>query len=273
MNYVAHILEPNNKNSVRSIGLSSNIFKDSTTSIIQWSGRSRSMHPTLRDLGLNSLSDLRHTFKSAPRFNLERFVRLIMRNGQKSRARLHVIHILIALHELGINARINRLFKGKNTQILNQVDNQKVEHLGKESLDTKIHLKSRDSLGHQKDAKQQALALFFQGIENIRPRIEVRRVRIAGRTYMVPAAVQPTRSYHIAVKWLVTAAKKREASRSHSNHVVNSRVALRTSFSKNIARELWDAIHYQGYARQLRQELHQAALANRAFYHYRWWTS
>lgn len=192
-------------------------------------------------------------------YSLERFVRLIMKHGHKHRARLLVDNVLIALHELSRNVDLEQ---GKiSTRI-------KTDQPSLNLLETSYE-KDPNNL------KQNARIIFSQALDLVRPRIEVRRVRVAGRTYMVPAAVPQGRSFHIAVKWLVAAANKRKASitRGFNNRIeiTGSNRNIKFSFSKCLALELWDAYHYQGYARQERHELHQIALANRAFYHYRWW--
>ena len=188
--------------------------------------------------------------------SLERFVSLIMQNGNKNRARLVVDEVLITLH-----------------QLMKQQQDKKNIHDISSSLAV---LDNQNNLDESKDHGETGTrVVFLRALDRIRPRIEVRKVRIAGRTYQVPAAIPFQRSNHIAVKWLVNAAIKRQTSRSMISRtrfaVPGSKVLTKYSFSQYLALELWDALHYQGLARQQRHELHQLALANRAYYHYRWW--
>jgi len=105
----------------------------------------------------------------------------------------------------------------------------------------------------------QALICVLQGIENIRPFFEVKKVRVAGSTYQVPAILSSSRSEQKAMNWLRDAAFERKK-KNPSN-----------SFEKCLAEELFDAFQKQGNARQKRNELHKIVEANRAFAHFRWW--
>lgn len=102
------------------------------------------------------------------------------------------------------------------------------------------------------------VALIFQALENITPNLEVRKVRVAGSTYLVPAALSKKKQENLAFKWLIESAKKRQ---KNSNG----------SFSECLADEFLDASKKAGYARQKRDELHRLAQQNRAYIRYRWW--
>nr|YP_010387304.1 ribosomal protein S7 [Chlorella ohadii]UPO68040.1 ribosomal protein S7 [Chlorella ohadii] len=100
--------------------------------------------------------------------------------------------------------------------------------------------------------------LIFQALENITPSLEVRKVRVAGSTYLVPAALSKKKQENLALKWLIESAKKRQKN-SNGN------------FSECLADEFLDASKKTGYARQKRDELHRLAQQNRAYIRYRWW--
>lgn len=125
----------------------------------------------------------------------------------------------------------------------------------------------RDSLFLQKKDEKKNLksnsptllvTLIFQALENITPSLEVRKVRVAGSTYLVPAALSKKKQENLAFKWLIESAKKRQ---KNSNG----------SFSDCLADEFLDASKKAGYARQKRDELHRLAQQNRAYIRYRWW--
>ena len=221
-------------------------------------------------LALPSITSCDNLVESSTIFcPIERFVNLIMKNGQKTKARALAYEVLIALHEL--------------TQEKNTLEKfLKIRGELKEFYAANIPVSGKSTSENcSNEYNPYARMIFQQALNRIRPLIEVRKVRIAGRTYMVPASVQPDRSFHIGVRWLTIAAKirrrnsKNSSSSSSSNQTINegfqAKKLFRYSFSRCLALELWDAYHFQGYARQLRQELHQTVLANRAFYHYRWW--
>lgn len=90
------------------------------------------------------------------------------------------------------------------------------------------------------------------------PNLEIRKVRVAGSTYSVPAALSKKRQETLALKWLIEAAKKRQR---------NSNL----EFSTCLAEEIFDASKKLGQARQKRDDLHRQAQLNRAYIRYRWW--
>ena len=102
------------------------------------------------------------------------------------------------------------------------------------------------------------LRLISQALENSTPSLEVRKVRVAGSTYLVPSILSKKKQETLALKWLLEAAKKRK---KNSN----------ASFAACLADEILDASRKVGYARQKRDELHRIAQANRASIRYRWW--
>ena len=120
-------------------------------------------------------------------------------------------------------------------------------------------------LGNKEFSSQQktsinftTLHIVFQAVENVKPNLEVRKVRIAGMTYQVPSLLSKKRQQTLAIRWIIDSAKKRKI---HS----------KLSFSECLSQEILDAYKKQGQARQKRDELHKIAEANRAYIRYRWW--
>jgi small subunit ribosomal protein S7 len=101
--------------------------------------------------------------------------------------------------------------------------------------------------------------IFDEAISNIQPLFEVKKVRIAGTTYQVPALISQKRQENKAMNWLLESTKERKKKESSQ------------SFQHCLAIEIYDAFLKQGYARQKRNELHKLAESNRAFSHFRWW--
>jgi small subunit ribosomal protein S7 len=102
------------------------------------------------------------------------------------------------------------------------------------------------------------LHFLSQAVDNVTPSLEVRKVRVAGTTYLVPAILSKKRQQTRALGWIIESAKKRQN---------NSKFG----FSECLADEIFDASKKQGGARQKRDELHRLAEANRAYIRYRWW--
>ena len=99
---------------------------------------------------------------------------------------------------------------------------------------------------------------LFKAIKNVKPSVEVRKVRKGGRIYQVPALIPKKRQEALAIRWIIDAAKIRKK---------NSK----TSFAECLAIEFIEASKKQGKPRQKRDELHKLAELNRAYIRFRWW--
>jgi small subunit ribosomal protein S7 len=103
-------------------------------------------------------------------------------------------------------------------------------------------------------SKQDPVVLFHQAIGNVAPHLEVRSRRVGGATYQVPVDVRPERRQALAIRWIITAARKRNE----------------TTMIDRLSGELMDAANNRGTAVKKREDTHRMADANRAFSHYRW---
>ena len=101
--------------------------------------------------------------------------------------------------------------------------------------------------------KQDALKVFADAIENVKPVVEVKSRRVGGATYQVPTEVRADRRQALAIRWIVDAAKKRSE----------------TTMTDKIANELLDAFANKGSAVKKREDTHKMAEANKAFSHYK----
>ena len=123
---------------------------------------------------------------------------------------------------------------------------------GKKSVAENIVYGAFDAV--QGRAKQEPLGVFHQALDNIAPHVEVRSRRVGGATYQVPVDVRPERRQALAIRWLITAARKRNE----------------TTMVDRLSGELLDASNNRGSAVKKREDTHKMADANRAFSHYRW---
>ena len=131
-------------------------------------------------------------------------------------------------------------------------------------------LESKNLLSSLKSSKQSleitpqiksamfARNLIREAIENVKPSVEVRKVRKGGITYQVPAMIPQKRQETLAIRWIIDAAKNRKR---HS----------KTRFAECLALELTEASKKFGKPRQKRDELHKLAESNRAYIRFRWW--
>ena len=102
--------------------------------------------------------------------------------------------------------------------------------------------------------RQDPVGVFHEALNNVMPTVEVRSRRVGGATYQVPVEVRPERRQALAIRWLITAARKR-----------NDKTMV-----ERLSGELLDASNNRGTAVKKREDTHKMAEANRAFSHYRW---
>src|SRR5690606_32589493 len=101
---------------------------------------------------------------------------------------------------------------------------------------------------------QNALKMFHDAIDNVKPAVEVRSRRVGGATYQVPVEVRSERRQALAIRWII------ELSRARSENTMTERLSA----------ELLDAANNRGAAVKKREDTHRMADANKAFSHYRW---
>jgi small subunit ribosomal protein S7 len=123
---------------------------------------------------------------------------------------------------------------------------------GKKSIAERIVYGALEEITSKK--KGNPVEVFNKAMENVRPIVEVKSRRVGGATYQIPVEVRQDRSFALAMRWLVDAAKNRG----------EKDMGLR------LAGELMDAAENRGTAIKKREDTHKMAEANKAFSHYRW---
>ena len=128
--------------------------------------------------------------------------------------------------------------------------NNVMEH-GKKAVAEKIVYSAFDIIAAR--SKQDALKIFNEAIDNVKPMVEVKSRRVGGATYQVPMEVRPDRRQALAIRWIIEAAQKRSE----------------TTMTDRLANELLDAVANKGAAVKKREDTHKMAEANKAFSHYK----
>jgi small subunit ribosomal protein S7 len=123
---------------------------------------------------------------------------------------------------------------------------------GKKSVAERIVYGAFDSMSRR--GSQDAVKIFHDALDNVKPSVEVRSRRVGGATYQVPVEVRIERRQALAIRWLI------DAARSRSEKTMVDR----------LSNELQDAAHNRGTAVKKREDTHRMAEANKAFSHYRW---
>ena len=123
---------------------------------------------------------------------------------------------------------------------------------GKRSVSQHIMYVALDKL--EEKTETPALKAFEKAIDNVRPLVEVKSRRVGGATYQVPIEVDEVRGKALALRWIISNARKRS----------EKTMALK------LAGELTDCFNKTGASYKKREDTHKMAEANKAFSHYRW---
>jgi len=103
------------------------------------------------------------------------------------------------------------------------------------------------------DEEKTPLEIWKEALSNVMPHVEVRSRRVGGATFQIPMQIRPDRKVSLAMKWMITYARKRN----------EKTMALR------LANELLAASKEEGAAVKKRLDTHKMAEANKAFSHFR----
>jgi len=123
---------------------------------------------------------------------------------------------------------------------------------GKKGVAERIVYAALDTIAGK--AGGDAVKVFTDALENVKPSVEVRSRRVGGATYQVPVEVRPERKQALAIRWIIEAARKRK------EHTMEER----------LSGEFLDALANRGDAVRKREDTHRMAEANKAFSHYKW---
>ncbi len=124
---------------------------------------------------------------------------------------------------------------------------------GKKSLAQSLVYDAFDII--EKKTGANALDIFTQAVENVKPVLETKGRRVGGATYQVPMEIRPERRQTLAIRWIVDFARNRNGERT---------------MDEKIAGELMDAYNNTGASIKRKDEMHRMAEANKAFAHYKW---
>ena len=102
--------------------------------------------------------------------------------------------------------------------------------------------------------KKEPLEFFHNALNNVKPNLEVKSRRVGGATYQVPVEVKTKRSQALALRWLISASRKRKDK----------------NMSDKILNEIYDAYQNRGSAIKKKEDTHKMAESNKAFAHFRW---
>ena len=138
-----------------------------------------------------------------------------------------------------------------DTQVTKFVNNLMLD--GKKNLAFKIFYQAIDIVDEKCGEEATGLETWKKALENITPNVEVRSRRVGGATFQIPMQIRPDRKVSLAMKWMISYARKRN----------EKTMALR------LANEILAASKEEGAAVKKRLDTHKMAEANKAFSHFR----
>lgn len=197
----------------------------------------------------------------------DKMIRLLMYGGQKQKAITTFFETISKILEKkrleksqgsSLVVRKYRLFgSNESSATIERLGLKAFKLIQKSKQIEQIKTESAPTQSLEKDNILNIFSILENAIINVSPFLEIRKVRVSGKTRQIPSMIQKNRQQTLAIRWLIEAAKKRKKKTN--------------SFSECLASEFLGAVEKQGFARQKRNELHKIAHSNRTFLRYRWW--
>jgi|TARA_B110000091_G_C13563293_1_gene369492 small subunit ribosomal protein S7 len=122
---------------------------------------------------------------------------------------------------------------------------------GKKSVAFDIFYKAMDRV--QERTEENSLEVFQRALDNVTPGVEVRSRRVGGATFQIPQPIRDSRKLSLAMKWLISFARKRNEK----------------SMAERLSAEVIAAAKEEGATFKKKEDTHRMAEANKAFSHFR----
>src|SRR6056297_2044911 len=139
--------------------------------------------------------------------------------------------------------------KFKDVQVTKFVNNMMLQ--GKKNVAYKVFYSAMDRV--EEKTGENSLEVWKKAIENITPQVEVRSRRVGGATFQIPSPVRDSRKLMMAMKWMISFARKRNEK----------------TMGERLAYEVMAAAKQEGAAYKKKEDTHRMADANKAFSHFR----
>lgn len=136
-----------------------------------------------------------------------------------------------------------------NSVILSKFINNIMQD-GKKATAEKVVYGALDVIKHKNSLDP--FQAFNDCINNLKPREELRSVRVGGANYQVPSVVREDRAVTLAIRWLIDAARKRKG----------------RSMIQKLSEEIFEAVNSRGAAFKKKEDVSKMAEANKAFAHF-----
>ena len=123
---------------------------------------------------------------------------------------------------------------------------------GKKAVALRVMYNALDEIQQRLDRDKpenlpnEAIKVFHQAIDNVKPNVEVRSKRVGGANYQVPMPVNARRRQSLAFRWIIGATRDEKGRPMHIR----------------VAKELYDAARGDGKAMSTRDNTHRMAEAS-----------
>ena len=125
---------------------------------------------------------------------------------------------------------------------------------GKKSIAQSAFYDALDKI-KERMPEEEAIEVFTQAVENVKPSLEVRSKRVGGATYQVPTPVKPGRQQTLAIRWILASVRSKKG----------------RPVAQSLAEEFMSAFRREGAAMTTRENVHRMADSNKAFAHFANW--
>jgi small subunit ribosomal protein S7 len=122
---------------------------------------------------------------------------------------------------------------------------------GKKSVAFQVFYDAMDII--EQRSEESPYEVWKKAINNAMPQVEVRSRRIGGATFQIPTEIRSSRKIAIAMKWLITFARKRSGK----------------GMAQKLSAELMAAAKGEGSSVKRKEDTHRMAESNKAFAHFR----
>jgi small subunit ribosomal protein S7 len=123
---------------------------------------------------------------------------------------------------------------------------------GKKSTALTIFYDALDIV-EKKVSDESGLETWKKALNNVMPSVEVKARRVGGATFQIPQPIRDSRKQSLAMKWLISFARKRNEK----------------SMADRLAAEVMAAAKEEGATFKKKEDTHRMAEANKAFSHFR----
>jgi len=139
--------------------------------------------------------------------------------------------------------------KFKDVLVTKFVNNLMLE--GKKSTAFAIFYDAMDQV--EAKTEENGVEVWKKALVNVTPGVEVKSRRVGGATFQIPTPIRDSRKESMAMKWLISYARKRNEK----------------TMSQKLAAEVMAAAKEEGAAYKKKEDTHRMAEANKAFSHFR----